>query len=60
MSDNEVYATVLQFGFAGVLVIYVWVVNKQFSALIDVLGSHLSTLSEIIRDCASVTKTPPD
>lgn len=49
--DTQTLAALLQAGFAGVLLAYVIVVNRQFTALLAALDKHLQALTGIIEKC---------
>lgn len=55
--NSEVLSVLLQFGFAGVLLAVVYLVNKQFIKLVDVLGAHLGELVSLLQKCMDCEKT---
>lgn len=42
----------------AVLILFVWVVNRQFTAAIDLLRQHLSDVSKILERCIDREITP--
>lgn len=51
MPSSEVVGVVLQFGFAGVLLTIVWLVNRQFIVLVDAMDRHLQRLTAMLEKC---------
>lgn len=51
MQSSEVITAVLQAGFAGVLLVFLWVVNRQFLGLVAVLREHVDRLTDLLEKC---------
>lgn len=62
MGIEDQVGIILQFGFAGILLAFGFLVGKQFALLIGVLDKHLASLTMLIEDCVKkhVNKLPPD
>lgn len=46
--NPDVVSLVLQFGFAGTLLVFVYFVNRQFLALVGALEKHLERLTNML------------
>jgi len=46
--NPDVVSLVLQFGFAGTLLVFVYFVNRQFLALVNALEKHLTRLTDML------------
>lgn len=51
MLDPQVVSVTLQFGFAGILLIFVYLVNRQFIVLVGALDRHLERLTSMLDRC---------
>ena len=43
----------------AVLILFVWVVNRQFTAAIDLLRQHLADVSKLLDRCIGQSDTTP-
>ena len=51
MINPETVSVLLQFGFAGVLLAFLYLVNRQYIKLVEVLGSHLNDIISLLDKC---------
>jgi len=49
--ESQTIFTILQFGFGGVLLVFLMVVSKQFLELVKVLDNHLQRLTALLDRC---------
>lgn len=49
--DANTVSVILQFGFAGVLLVFLAMINRQFNALLTALDTHLGRLMTMLEKC---------